>query len=387
MAGFRVRRSVLPLGLVIATAIALSLAPAASTRPTSAASYLVVLKDGVADAAATARDHARRPGVEIEFVYTHALEGYAATLSAPALALIEQDPRVDFVASDDRVTAAAAQPNPPWGLDRIDQRALPLDNTYSYTSTGSDVTAYVVDTGIRFSHSDFGGRAVSGFDAVDGGSADDCNGHGTHVAGTIGGTTYGVAKQITMKAVRVLDCQGSGTTAQFVAGLDWLTGDHVKGTPAVANVSVGGPANSALDKAVKRAIRDGIVLGIAAGASGSDACSFSPGRVKKGLTVAASAIDDTFANFSNRGRCVDLIAPGVNIKSDWFTSDDAVMILSGTSFATPHVVGIAARAWSADPTATAGAIVRRVKSEATQGAIIGVPPNTPNKLAFWPATG
>jgi subtilisin family serine protease len=279
----------------------------------------------------------------------------------------------------------AAQPRPPYGLDRIDQRALPLNSTYTYGATGSGVTAYVVDTGIRLSHRDFGGRAVSGFDAIDGGRADDCNGHGTHVAGTLGGAAHGVAKSVRLVAVRVLDCAGSGATSGVIAGVDWVTAHHQPGQPAVANLSLGGFASSALDAAVRRSIADGVSYAVAAGngnAAGvpEDACRVSPARVPEALTVGASDSSDRAAAFSNYGRCVDLFAPGVGVTSTWSTGDTATKTISGTSMASPHVAGVAALYLqgkrSASPAAVATAIARAstkdvVKSSRAGGGLLG----------------
>ncbi|HYO46012.1 MAG TPA: S8 family peptidase, partial [Gemmatimonadota bacterium] len=231
--------------------------------------------------------------------------------------------------------------------DRIDQRALPLNETFTYTNTGTGVTAYIIDTGIRFSHSDFAGRAVSGYDAIDGGSADDCHGHGTHVAGTVGGSTWGVAKNVKLVAVRVLDCQGSGTWSGVIAGIDWVTGEHKAVDPAVANMSLGGGGNTSVDTAVKNSIADGVSYAIAAGNGNivgiaQDACRSSPARVAEAMTIGATDKTDKKASWSNYGNCVDWFAPGVSITSAWNTSDTATNIISGTSMATPHTAGVAA---------------------------------------------
>lgn len=375
--------------LVIIGALAASFVGSGSARivgaAASPASYIVVLKSDVAHSAAVANEHATKYGFRPDFIYQHALKGYAAKLPGAALERIKQDPRVDYVEADavNQVETTQVTPVGLWGLDRIDQRNRPLSATYSYTTTGSGVTAYGIDTGIRMTHVDFGGRAVSGFDAIDGGTADDCHGHGTHTAGTIGGTTYGVAKGVLIKAVRVLNCAGSGSTSQVVAGVDWVTGDHLAGQRAVANMSLGGPIQAALDTAVNNAIVDGIVFAVSAGNANSDACNQSPARVPKALTVAASTITDSFAGFSNWGPCVDIIAPGVSVQSAWNTSDVATLVISGTSMASPHIAGIAARAWAFDPTAVRRQIVRRVKRAATVGVVSGVPLGTVNKLAFW----
>jgi aqualysin 1 len=303
--------------------------------------FIVTLRDGV-NPAAVAREH----GVTPEFVYTHALNGFAGSISEAARAGLFRDARVSRIEPDGiATTQAVTQTGATWGIARIDQHALSLDGTYIYTATGAGVTAYIIDTGIRFTHNEFGGRAVSGFDAVDGGSADDCNGHGTHVAGTVGGQTYGVAKGVSLVAVRVLNCRGSGSWSGVIAGLDWVTANHA--SPAVANMSLGGGASTSVDDAVRRMIASGVATGVAAGNGNNggraqDACGYSPARVGEAMTIGATTQTDTKTSWSNYGNCVDWFAPGSGITSAWYSSNSATNTISGTSMATPHTVGVAA---------------------------------------------
>ncbi len=374
-----------PLLLLTATAVA-----AATTLPASASlltpatdvvdaltdRYIVTLEDDVATTPTEAARRAEARGAEVSYVYSSALRGYAASLPQALLSVLLADPDVAAVEPDREVRLTASQPDAPYGLDRIDQRALPLSTSYDYTATGAGVTAYVIDTGIRVSHQDFGGRAVSGFDAVDGGSAEDCNGHGTHVAGTVGGATYGVAKDVRLVGVRVLDCAGSGATSGVIAGVDWVTAQHAPGQPAVANLSLGGFASNALDKAVQRSIADGVSYAVAAGngnAAGiaEDACSVSPARVPEALTVGASNSADRAASFSNYGSCVDLFAPGVDVTSAWFDGDTSTNTISGTSMASPHVAGVAALYLQGAPSASPARVASAIASASTQDVVTG----------------
>jgi subtilisin family serine protease len=346
---------------------------AVAAPPPATDTYIVSLATGSAPAL-TAALAADRLGASVDHVYTSALSGFAVTLPTTAAAELAALPGVTSVEPDRPVQAAETQSDAPWDLDRVDQRALPLSSSYSYTATGAGVTAYVIDTGIRFSHQDFDGRAVSGYDAVDGGSADDCNGHGTHVSGTVGGSRYGVAKGVRLVAVRVLDCSGGGTTSGVIAGIDWVTAHHVDGAPAVANLSIGGAASTAVDQAVQRSIADGVTYAVAAGngdvvGTPLDACNSSPARVAAALTVGATDATDAPASFSNYGDCVDLFAPGVEITSDWASSDTAANVLSGTSMATPHVAGVAALYLQTHPTASPATVGSAVLAQATKDEV------------------
>ena len=351
-------------------------------------SYLVVFKDEPAsEVDALVGEMSGRQGFQARFRYKNAVHGFAASLTPAAVRALRGDPRVAWVEEDQEVHLDAVESNATWGLDRIDQQTLPLSTTYTYTQTGAGVDAYVIDTGIRFTHSEFGGRAVAGIDEVTaGGSAADQHGHGTHVAGTIGGVTFGVAKGVRLISVRVLDATGGGTIAGVTAGVDWVTANHTT-RPAVANMSLGGGLSSTLDAAVRSSIADGVVYCIAAGNAAANASLVSPADVTEAITVAASDITDRFASFSNFGSVVDVIAPGVNITSSWLTSDVATNILSGTSMATPHVSGAAALFLEANPTATPAQVAAALTGAATPSVIAGVPLSTVNRLLFTTTGG
>jgi len=329
--------------------------------------FIVTLRAG-ADARGVAREH----GVAPDFVYSTVLNGFAGSISDAARAGLLRDARIERIELDGVVTTQATQTGATWGLDRTDQRALPLSTTYGYANTGTGVRAYIIDTGIRFAHSEFGGRATSGYDAVDGGSADDCNGHGTHVAGTVGGSTYGIAKNVSLIAVRVLDCGGSGSWSGVIAGMDWVANNRVR--PAVANMSLGGGASSSVDAALSRLIASGVTVGVAAGNGNrggrqQDACGFSPARVPEAITVGATDKTDTKTSWSNYGPCVDVFAPGNGITSAWNTSNSATNTISGTSMATPHVVGVAALYLQSNTGASPAAVASALKTNATGGIV------------------
>ncbi|MDO3705457.1 S8 family serine peptidase [Micromonospora sp. C28SCA-DRY-2] len=352
-------------------------------------SYIVVFKDSAVGRSAVGDNAQRlvgRHGGTVARTYGAALRGFEVRVGAKAAARIAADPAVAYVEQNHTVTISGTQTNPPsWGLDRIDQRNLPLNNSYTYPNTASNVRAYVIDTGVLYGHNDFGGRAVSGFDAVDGGSADDCNGHGTHVAGTVGGSAYGVAKGVQIVGVRVLNCQGSGTNAQVVAGIDWVTANAVK--PAVANMSLGGGANSSIDTAVTNSINSGITYAVAAGngdifGNRQNACNYSPARVASAITVGATQNNDAAASFSNFGTCVDILAPGVNITSAWHTGNTATNTISGTSMASPHVAGAAALVLSANPSWSPQQVRDSLVNNATPNVVTNPGTGTPNRLLY-----
>jgi subtilisin family serine protease len=349
-------------------------------------SYLVVLKDSAsprAAAPATAQALVGQYGGKVNAVWQDALNGFAATMSERQARRLAADPRVVHVEQDATVQLTQTQPNPPsWGLDRIDQRNLPLDSSYTYPNTASNVTAYVIDTGIRVTHTTFGGRAVWGTNTVGDGINTDCHGHGTHVAGTIGGSQYGVAKAVSLVAVKVLNCSGSGSFTGIVSGVNWVTGNHVSG-PAVANMSLGGSgSNATLENAVRSSIADGIVYAIASGNSNADACNFTPARTPEAITVNASTSTDARASFSNFGTCTDIFAPGQGITSAWSTSDTATNTISGTSMAAPHVAGGAALILSANPTMAPQTVASTMYTNATQGVITNPGAGSPNRLLF-----
>ncbi|MFJ8584944.1 S8 family peptidase [Streptomyces sp. NPDC093595] len=349
-----------------------------------AGSYIVTLDEAAADAESKAgKAIAAKYGAKIEKTYTAALNGYAVELSEAQAKKLAADPAVDSVVQNRVFTISGTQPSPPsWGLDRIDQRALPLNQSYTYPDpAGEGVTAYIIDTGVRITHSDFGGRASYGYDAVDNdNTAQDGNGHGTHVAGTVAGNAYGVAKKARIVGVRVLNNSGSGTTAQVVAGIDWVTRNAVK--PAVANMSLGGGADTALDNAVRNSIAAGVTYAIAAGNDGRDASSTSPARVTEALTVGSTTSSDARSSFSNYGSVVDIFAPGSSITSAWNTGDSATNTISGTSMAAPHVAGAAALYLANNRTATPSQVASALTSAATTGVVGNPGTGSPNRLLY-----
>ena len=348
----------------------------AGTATAVPGSYIVVLKAGK-----TGGDRiAGKFGGTVARSFGTVLNGFEARMSESAAKRLAADPSVAYVEQNQTVSLLGTQTGATWGLDRIDQRNRPLNGTYTYPRTASNVHAYIIDTGIRFSHNDFGGRATSGYDAVDGGSADDCNGHGTHVAGTVGGATYGVAKAVQLVAVRVLNCSGSGTTAGVIAGVNWVTSNAIK--PAVANMSLGGGVSTSLDNAVATSISRGVTYALAAGNSSANACNSSPARVASAITVGATTSTDAKASYSNYGTCLDLFAPGSSIKSAWYTSSTATNTISGTSMASPHTAGAAALVLSANPSFTPAQVRDSLVNNATANVVTNAGSGSPNRLLF-----
>jgi len=339
--------------------------------------YIVVFNDDVDNPHGKAKEKTLKANGKLKFTYGAALKGFAAELSDEAVAALRADPDVAYVEQDQEVSISTTQSGATWGIDRIDQRNLPLSGTYTYTSTGTGVRAYIIDTGIQTSHPQFGSRASAVYDAF-GGNGQDCNGHGTHVAGTVGSTTYGVAKNVYLRAVRVLDCNGSGSTSGVIAGMDWVRTNRIN--PAVANMSLGGGYSSAMNTAANNLANSGVFLAVAAGNSNANACNYSPSSASAVTSVMSSTSGDAKSSFSNWGSCTHLYAPGSSITSTWLNS--GTNTISGTSMATPHVTGVAALYKATFGDAASSTIRTWLINNATAGVISGNPTGTPNRLLY-----
>lgn len=351
--------------------------------------YIVVLDDKFVDE----KSMAPAIGSEAEYltyvyggkvanVYANAFKGFVAEMSEDEARALSNDDRVAYVEQDAEVFPAAVQTGATWGIDRIDQRDLPLNSEYSYGTDASNVHAYIIDSGIRSTHVEFGGRATKDYDALtDGQNGNDCMGHGTHVAGTIGSATWGVAKSIRLHAVRVLPCSGSGTTSHLIMGIDWVTANHL--SPAVANISVtaSGPSN-AIDSAIESMINSGVTTVVAAGNNNMDACNYSPARAANAITVGATYTADQKATYSNFGNCVDMWAPGSLITSVSYANDTDSRIMSGTSMASPHVTGVAALYLAVNPNANPATVAQNIFNTSTPNVVTGLDIASPNRLVY-----
>lgn len=380
-----------------ATAILFMSLPVASMvradQDESEGSYIVVMRSS--NDLAGEEAVISRSGGRTEQRFSHAINALSVHVKHSDASRLLNDPNVLSVELDQPMYAMDTQyPTPSWGLDRIDQTALPLNSTFSATAKGVGVDAYIVDTGIYTTHSEFTGRLASGFTSiVDGNGTNDCNGHGTHVAGTTAGTTYGIAKLATLIPVRVLSCTGSGSTTGVIAGLDWIVANHAAGKPAVANMSLGGGASTALDTAVQNVINDGVVMAVAAGNDGLNACNYSPARAVNAVTVGATGTyyagetTDTRSGYSNFGTCLDIFAPGSNIVSSWMGGTTATNTISGTSMATPHVAGVAAVLYGRYPTSTPAEIATMLRNSATPNVVLSAGTGSPNYLLYLDPLG
>jgi len=350
--------------------------------------YIVVFSEGAVptnlgaqDAGGLIRTLGLDPqGVTVQHLYTQALSGFAGKLSAQNLATLRADPRVKYIEQDGVMRMSATQSGATWGLDRIDQRSLPLDSNYVYNSTASGVKAYIIDTGINTAHTNFGGRAVWGTNTTGDGNNSDCQGHGTHVAGTVGSNTWGVAKGVQLVAVKVLDCSGSGTNSGVIAGVNWAVTNKGSAT-AVANMSLGGGFSQAVNDAVNSAASKNLIMAVAAGNENQNACNVSPASAASAITVGATTSSDYRASYSNYGSCLDLFAPGSNITSTWIGSTSATNTISGTSMATPHVAGVAALILAYNPGYTSSQVTSVMLNNATTNKVVGAN-GSPNRLLY-----
>ena len=341
--------------------------------------YIVVFHDETEDPVNRGRAKAAAVGAQMKFVYGSALKGFAAELDNGALAALRRDPDVAYVEQDQTVTITATQTGATWGIDRIDQRNRPLSGTYTYNSSGAGVYVYIIDTGILTSHGQFGGRAANVYDSF-GGNGTDCNGHGTHVAGTVGGSTYGVAKGVQLRGVRVLNCSGSGSWSGIIAGMDWVRSNRQN--PAVANMSLGGGFSSAVNTAANNLANSGVFVAVASGNSNRSACNYSPASASAVISVNASTSSDAKASFSNYGSCTHLYAPGQSITSAWIGSNSATRSISGTSMASPHVAGVAALYKAVNGNQSSSTVRSWLINNATTGVITGNRTGTPNRLLY-----
>ncbi len=392
-----------PVRRLLPTAITVAVLGTASTAALAAGDfvlaerpvegqYIVVLKESAArlasetgarapSTAEVAQQMANLHGARLTQTYSHVLRGFAVTASDKSLARLLLDDRVAYVEEDGIVSIDATQSGATWGLDRSDQRDLPLNGTYVYNTTASNVNTYIIDTGVRGSHNEFSGRMIGGYTAInDSNGTNDCNGHGTHVAGTVAGTTYGIAKGARISPIRVLGCNGSGTNSGVIAGMDWVAANHVK--PAVANMSLGGGASTSTDNAVASMTNAGVIVVVAAGNDNSNACNYSPARAASAITVGSTTSSDARSSFSNYGSCLDIFGPGSSITSAWYNSNSATNTISGTSMASPHVAGVAALYLADNPTATVSQVTNAVINAATSNKVSSPGSGSPNRLLY-----
>jgi subtilisin family serine protease len=396
MTGFlsaRLARLVFCAGLAALSAAGLSAQPVEGRANHSFARsqpipgrYIVVLKDDVAEPHAESDRKVRRHGGRRHHSFSRTIKGFSASMSDAAVEALRNDPDVDFIEQDHTVSVHQVQSPATWGLDRIDQADRPLDGLYHFSYTGAGVHAFIIDTGIRADHTQFAGRLLPGFSSVeDDNGTDDCDGHGTHVAGTVGGSTWGVARGVSLIPVRVLDCDGSGTWSGVIAGIDWVANSTLR--PAVANMSLGGSASASVNAAVAGAVIKGVTMVVAAGNEKTDACKSSPASEPSAITVGATSDTDIRASFSNFGRCVDIFAPGLGITSSWNTGVTATNTISGTSMASPHVAGAAALVLQANPTASPAAVAAFLVAQATPNRVSSAGSGSPNLLLYSLGTG